>query len=354
MSKSLVDRLWYGQRRPLAFLVPLAWLYRAVSEYRRRKALGACATELNVPVVVVGNITAGGTGKSPLTARLVELMIAAGWRPVILSRGYGGKSDQYPLLVNESTPAGVSGDEPLMLALATGCPVVVDPDRYRAARWALEQGLGNLLICDDGLQHYRLPRNLEVAVFDSSRGVGNGCLIPVGPLREPLHRLSGVDFIVLNGEPCPADGRQPKAYCGVVHRDIHAMALQPSALIHLNTGKAVAPDELRQRPVRAVAGIGNPARFFDTLSRLGASLTQQIPFADHHRFRPEDLASNQGEWLVMTAKDAVKCRGFAPDNAWMLTVTARLSEPFEQRFLARLRDIAGSLQNQDTERYRDG
>src|SRR5690606_807293 len=199
MSTSLVDRLWYGQGRPLALLTPLAWLYRAVSESRRRKAWHARNELLPVPVVVVGNITAGGTGKSPLTASLVQCMTQNGWKPVILSRGYGGKSPQYPLLVADGTPAGICGDEPLMLARATGCPVVVDPDRCRGARWALENGLGDVLICDDGLQHYRLPRDIELAVFDARRGIGNGAINTVGPLQERVERLGSVDLVILNG-----------------------------------------------------------------------------------------------------------------------------------------------------------
>lgn len=353
MSGSLIDRLWYGRGRPLAVLSPLAWLYRAVSEAKRRKAWQARNEALPVPVVVVGNITAGGTGKSPLTARLVQRMQQAGWNPVILSRGYGGKSESYPLLVKDTTPAAVCGDEPLMLALATGCPVVVDPDRCRGARWALEQKLGDVLICDDGLQHYRLPRDIELAVFDARRGIGNGALIPVGPLREPTARLATVDFVVLNGAEFPQPGEQIDAFANIDHPDIHAMALQPSSLVNLNSGETLAPEVLHGQSVRAVAGIGNPARFFDTLRALGAGV-KEVAFADHHRFRPEDLGSHAGEWLVMTAKDAVKCRGFAPDNAWVLTVDASLSEPFEQRFLARLGECSGLLHQQHTKSTHHG
>ncbi|MFO8140587.1 MAG: tetraacyldisaccharide 4'-kinase [Marinobacter sp.] len=353
MSGRLIDRLWYGQGRPLALLAPLAWLYRTVAESKRRKAWRARHEALPVPVVVVGNITAGGTGKSPLTARLVQRMQQEGWQPIILSRGYGGKSDSYPLLVKDSTPASVCGDEPLMLAIATGCPVVVDPDRCRGAHWALQQKLGDVLICDDGLQHYRLPRDIELAVFDARRGIGNGALIPVGPLREPTSRLASVDFVILNGAEFPQSGQQIEDFADIGHPEIHAMTLQPCSVVNLNSGETLAPEALNGQSVRAVAGIGNPARFFDTLRALGAQV-QEAAFADHHRFRPEDLGSNAGEWLVMTAKDAVKCRGFAPDNAWVLTVDACLSEPFEQRFLERLGECAGRLHQQNTERTHHG
>ncbi|MBE0484529.1 tetraacyldisaccharide 4'-kinase [Marinobacter sp.] len=353
MSAGLIERLWYQQGKPLAVLSPLAWLYRTVAESKRRKAWQARNEPLPVPVVVVGNITAGGTGKSPLTARLVQRMQQEGWRPVILSRGYGGKSDRYPLLVSHTTPATVSGDEPLMLALATSCPVVVDPDRCRGAHWALEQQLGDVLICDDGLQHYRLPRDIELAVFDDRRGVGNGALIPVGPLREPVSRLATVDFVVLNGAEFPPSGQQIDEFAGIEHPDIHAMALRPSSLVNLNSGETLTPGALQGQSVRAVAGIGNPSRFFDTLRSLGARV-QEAPYADHHRFRPQDLGSRPGEWLVMTAKDAVKCRDFAPDNAWVLTVDACLSEPFEHRFLERLRRCSKLLHQQNTERTHHG
>lgn len=346
---SMIDRFWYGRSRPLAVLAPLAWLYRTISESKRRKATQAKAGRLPVPVVVVGNITVGGTGKSPLTARLVECMRKEGWRPVILTRGYGGKSDHYPLLVKEGTPPSVCGDEPLMLSLATGCPVVVDPERLRGARWALDQGLGDVLICDDGLQHYRLPRDIELAVFDAQRGIGNGALLPVGPLREPLERLASVDFVILNGKEFPQADHRIEEFAGVEHPDIHAMVLQPATLVNINSGASLDPSVLSGKPVRGVAGIGNPDRFFNTLRQLGAHV-QAVSYPDHHRFRPEDLASGALEWLVMTAKDAVKCRGFAPDNAWVLTVDARLSEPFEQRFLQQLRECAEPLQPQVTER----
>ncbi|MEC7816091.1 MAG: tetraacyldisaccharide 4'-kinase [Pseudomonadota bacterium] len=335
MTGDLIDRLWYQQRRPLALLAPLAWLYRSIAQSRRRKAWQALEQSLPVPVVVVGNITAGGTGKSPLTARLVTLMQNSGWRPVILSRGYGGKSADYPLLVTPDTAVEASGDEPLMLALATGCPVVVDPQRSRAAKWALEKELGNILICDDGLQHYRLPRDIELAVFDASRGIGNGAMIPVGPLREPVERLQGVDFVIVNGADFPGTGERISEYAGQEHPGIHAMALRPAMLVNVVSGEQRPPEALQGKKITAVAGIGNPGRFFSTLRALGAEVAER-PFADHHRFKPADLTGIDTEWLVMTAKDAVKCRNIAPENAWVLTVQAELSDPFEQTFLERL------------------
>lgn len=339
-ASSLVERLWYGPGRPLRVLAPLAWMYRSIAEHRRRAAWQAQALALPVPVVVVGNITAGGTGKSPLTAWLVAELATAGWQPVILSRGYGGKAGQYPLEVDGGTAPSEAGDEPVMLAASTGCPVIVDPDRRRAADHALARKLGNVLVCDDGLQHYRLPRDLEIAVFDQRRGLGNGALIPVGPLREPVTRLDSVDFVIVNGAQ-PGAGPMGE-FAGFEHPAIHGMALEPTALVNLRSREIRPVSDLRGRTVRAVAGIGNPERFFETLRGLDAEVVEAA-FPDHHRFRETDLGADGAELIVMTAKDAVKCRSFAPDNAWSLVVEARLSDGFREAFLAQVRQCSEQI-----------
>jgi len=327
-----VDRLWYGRARPLWPLYPLAWLYRFIAERRRRKAWKSMDSPIPVPVIVVGNITAGGTGKSPLTAMLARLLKQEGWRPVILTRGYGGKSDHYPLQVLPDTLASEAGDEPVMLSTQAGCPVVVDPDRRRGALWALDQGLGTIMLCDDGLQHYRLSRDIELAVFDGQGGLGNGALIPVGPLREPPERLESVDFVIANGG----------WLSDLKHEQQYTMALVPTGIRHLATGRMMAPDEIKGKPVMAVAGIGNPARFFDTLRSLGAQVAERA-LPDHHRFRREDLECDAGQWLVMTAKDAVKCRELAPENAWVLEVEARLPDAFSEAFISAVNAAGESL-----------
>lgn len=325
-----LDRLWYGPRRPLWLLWPLAWLYRAIARRRREQALAMLEGQrpMTAPVIVVGNITAGGTGKSPLTAWLVARLAEQGWRPVIITRGYGGKAHTYPLPVTDQANPAQAGDEPVMLAQQTGCPVVVDPRRARAARWALDQNLGNILVCDDGLQHYALARHLEIAVFDGNRGLGNGAPIPVGPLREDPERLQSVDFVVCNGR-VPA---------GLDHPQLHVMQLSPTRLRHLRSGETRPVDWLMGKPVRAVAGIGNPARFFDTLAGLGARV-RPLALGDHHRFSRRDLDVGSGEILVMTAKDAVKCRDIAHDHCWVLEVAASLPENFLQALLHRLNRI---------------
>ncbi|MDZ7853351.1 MAG: tetraacyldisaccharide 4'-kinase [Halomonas sp.] len=296
----------------LVALRPLEALYRLIVR-RRAEAYAAgrrSVWQAPVPVIVVGNITLGGTGKSPLVAWLVRFLAERGWSPGILSRGYGGRSDRYPLLLDADTPVAACGDEPRMLADQTGTPVVVDPNRVRGARRLLAAGC-DILIGDDGLQHLALGRDLELAVVDGRRGFGNGRCLPAGPLREPLTRLESVDAVVINGEPAfvPPAGA-------------HGMTLAPSAWRRLGDGRRVPPTPLPfSGPVHAVAGIGHPARFFATLEELGVeSITHA--FADHHRFTAADLDFADQRPVVMTAKDAVKCRGLAPVDTWVLEVEA--------------------------------
>ncbi|MCH8498884.1 MAG: tetraacyldisaccharide 4'-kinase [Marinobacter sp.] len=321
----VVERLWYSGSRPLWPLWPLAWLYGFIVCRRRNAALAKPVARLPMPVIVVGNLTAGGTGKSPLTGWLVAQLQEAGYRPAILSRGYGGKSPHYPLRVSSGTTPAQAGDEPVMLAAQTGVPVIVDPQRVRAARYALEQGLADVLVCDDGLQHYALPRDIEIAVFDGQRGCGNGALIPVGPLREPLARLGSVDFVVFNGSTVD----------GLEHPNTALMTLAPTRLRHLQSGELQPLAWLQGRQMRAVAGIGNPGRFFQTLVDLGAQVDPS-PRPDHHTFTPQDLMAPDGAPVVMTAKDAVKCQSIAHQGCWVLDVEAVLPDSFRQHLLARL------------------
>ncbi|MDG5500486.1 tetraacyldisaccharide 4'-kinase [Marinobacter sp. BGYM27] len=318
----MVDRLWYGRRRPLWPLWPLAWVYRRVTRSRRQAFLSgnAPAQRPPLPVVVIGNITAGGTGKSPLVLAVVSHLKAAGWRPVIISRGYGGKSDAYPVRVDANTPAALCGDEPKMLSEQAGVPVYVDPVRANAAASAYKDNAGDVLICDDGLQHYGLGRDIEIAVIDGARGFGNGAPIPVGPLRESPDRLGSVDAIVCNGKLI--DGLDQFGAASV-----SLMTFESVRLVNLVTGEHRSPCWLDGQRVTAIAGIGHPARFFTALEALGANLEPQ-PRPDHHTFTAADLSRPKGQLLVMTAKDAVKCREFADDKCWSLEVEARLPDAF--------------------------
>lgn len=315
----MLERFWYGERRPLAWLAPLATLYRWLSSLRRRAYReGRRAVHRSpLPVLVVGNIAVGGTGKSPFTAWLVGYLRTQGWRPVILSRGYGASPDHYPCLVGPDSDPADCGDEPVMLAQQTGAHVLVDPRRSRAATYAEEQTLGDILVCDDGLQHYALARDLEFCLFDGARGVGNGALMPVGPLREPLSRLESVDFCLSTGEP------RHSSFRGTALSACHwyPVALGATVLRNPVTGETRALEWLRERVVNGVAGIGNPGRFFDTLTALGARVIPH-PFDDHHRFRASDLDFPHGP-VVMTAKDGVKCRSIAGSDFWVLDVIAK-------------------------------
>lgn len=303
---------WLVALRPLEALYRLAVRRRAAAYAAGRRAVWRAP----VPVIVVGNITLGGTGKSPLVAWLARFLAERGWSPGILSRGYGGRSDRYPLLLDDDTPVTACGDEPRMLADQAGLPVVVDPDRARGARRLLAAGC-DILIGDDGLQHLALGRDLELVVVDGRRGFGNGRCLPAGPLREPLTRLDGVDAVVINGEPAfdPPTGA-------------YGMALVPSAWRRLDEGRRLplTPPPFAG-PVHALAGIGHPARFFATLEELGVEPITHA-FADHHRFTAADLAFADHRPVVMTAKDAVKCRGLAPADSWILEVEARPDAAF--------------------------
>lgn len=318
-----LQRVWYGNRAPL-WLRPLAALYGGISARRRRafQRGDKPSWQAPVPVVVVGNISVGGTGKTPLTQTLCDWLRSEGWRPGIVSRGYGGRSDHYPLSVEPDTPACACGDEPLLLAQTTGCPVVVDPDRCRAVRHLLANHDCNLVISDDGLQHYALGRDIEIAVVDGERGLGNRALMPAGPLREPEERLQQVDFVVVNGGEWQYPGAQ-------------RMQLVAGALRRLDG----APAELPPGPVHALAGIGNPRRFFNTLRELGYQPIEH-PWPDHHQFSADELEFGDGLPLIMTAKDAVKCCAFAPDNRYYLPVSAQLPALFFEQLAARLRVAA--------------
>ncbi len=324
---SILERAWYRPDSWSRLLAPLAWLYGRVAKARRRAFTLHPERRYRapVPVVVVGNISVGGTGKTPVISALAEHLRRAGWQPGIVSRGYGGRSAHYPLRVNASTAPAECGDEPLLLAQRTACPVVVDPNRSRAVQALLEGGGCNLVLSDDGLQHYALDRDIEIAVVDAVRGLGNGRLLPAGPLREPPARLSEVDFLVANG------GAWPGATL---------MQLRCTALVQLTTGRRVSPADWQASPcVHAVAGIGNPERFFTTLTQLGFQ-PEPHPLPDHHDFEASDLDFADGLPVIMTEKDAVKCRRFARPEHWYLEVEADLPDEFLAALLQRLRQIS--------------
>jgi tetraacyldisaccharide 4'-kinase len=264
------------------------------------------------PVVVVGNITVGGTGKTPLVLWLADYLAQQGLTPGIVSRGYGASSSHPTAVTAPSDPAQV-GDEPVLLAQRSTCPVWVGRDRPRAARALLEaHPRCDVIVSDDGLQHYRLARDVELVVIDGTRALGNGLMLPAGPLREPASRLRGVDAVVVNGGT-RAVGSRERAFALKLEGDLFRNLLDPEL--------AVGAGHFGGRRVHAIAGIGNPQRFFDHLRALGLVFTAH-PFPDHHAYAPNELAFAECDAIVMTEKDAVKCARFAKENQWVLRVEA--------------------------------
>jgi len=318
-----LERVWYGGQPPGIVLRLLASAYGALAALRRALFRGGLLrrVRLPLPVLVVGNLGVGGAGKTPLTIALVEALRARGWRPGVVSRGYGGSAAGPQRVTAGADPAAV-GDEPCLIVARTGAPMAVGRDRVAAARLLQEHGEVDVLIADDGLQHYRLCRDVEICVIDGQRRFGNGRLLPAGPLREPPARLATVDFRVCNGGD-PGAGEVPMQLVPVAARRLDGAAERPLA--------AFAGEH-----VHAVAGIGHPARFFGLL-RAHAIEVQEHPFPDHHAFRPDDLVFDDAAPVLMTEKDAVKCRGFVAPSLWSVAVDAQLPAAFFDAVAARLR-----------------
>ncbi|MEI7614120.1 MAG: tetraacyldisaccharide 4'-kinase [Betaproteobacteria bacterium] len=313
--------LWYRRRFALALLplLPLSWLFLLLSGVRRGLyRLGVLKSfRLPVPVVVVGNLTVGGSGKTPLVLWLVARLREQGWRPGIISRGYGGSADGVQCATADSRSAEV-GDEPLLLARRSGVPVFVGHDRVAAGQALLAAHPEcNLIVSDDGLQHYRLQRSAEIAVFDA-RAAGNGQLLPAGPLRESLKRLHSVMAVVFNSTP----SEQVRNFC--CPAPVFSMRLAGECFQRLGDPKQTSTaDELRGKRLFAVAGIGDPARFFAQLTSLGLEFEAR-PFPDHHAYAAADLAFAHDGVVLMTEKDAVKCAGLVLSEAWVLPVRAQI------------------------------
>ncbi len=325
----LEDRLlatWYAESPPPIVLKMIEPVYRAVAGLRRSAFRQGWleSGHPGCPVVVIGNLTVGGTGKTPLVAWLAERLAARGLKPAVVSRGYGGRSGASPRRVRRGDDPAEVGDEPALIASLAGVPVWVCADRLAAARAAVGEG-ADVVIADDGLQHYRLQRDFEVVVVDGTRGFGNGHCLPAGPLREDVARLREADAIVCNGGPrCPAGG------VGMVLEGTHAVRLSDGATRPL--------ESFSPAPVHAVAGIGNPERFFSLLEGRGLTVIRH-PLPDHAPVPDALLASGEGAAVMMTSKDAVKCRR-RPGHAWEVPVRARL-EGDGQELLARILALPG-------------
>lgn len=335
-----LNRTWYGDKRPGWILGALEIIYRLVSGMQRRLARLARSRDLeNRPIVVVGNLAAGGSGKTPVVIRLCELATECGLRPGVVSRGYG-RTGSEPLRVTASYSASRTGDEPLLIARRCGVPVQVDANRERATRVLFNDGV-DIVIADDGLQRASLPRLIEICVIDERRGIGNGRQLPAGPLRESPARLKTVDYVVHHGQPAIRAGSEGQSGRGPFAVEMH---LRPSQAIHLTDEQTIALDQLGQldAKVHAVAGIADPERFFSMLAGMGIKVTQH-PFPDHHHFNAADFDDiPEGDMILMTEKDAVKCIGLDLPNAWYLPVDAMLGDRFEAAIKARFIELAGA------------
>ena len=308
---------WYAGHPALGLLRPLEWLYRAVVQRKRARFLAGEGEiyRAPVPVVVVGNITVGGTGKTPMILWLIEHCRRQGLRVGVVSRGYGAQPPQLPWRVQADQAASAAGDEPLLIVQRSGVPLMIDPDRGRAVAALLAAEPLDLILSDDGLQHYRLARDLELVLIDAARGLGNRHCLPAGPLREPVERLQSVDALLYNGAASdPQEG--------------YGFTLQPHALVNLRSGEQQSLSHFPAgQALHAVAGIGNPQRFFNTLEGLHWRPVAHA-FADHAPYSAELLNFSPALPVLMTEKDAVKCRGFAADDWWYLAVDAEPSAAF--------------------------
>ena len=267
-----------------------------------------------MPVLIVGNISVGGNGKTPVVVWLVEQLQQRGIKVGVVSRGYGGKNKQFPQLVTSESDPELMGDEPVLIAQRTQAPVAISPNRQQSIELLLSQFKLDLIITDDGLQHYALERDMEWVVIDGERRFGNGFVLPAGGLRELPSRLSTVQAVICNGK--------------FAKEGEHLMQLEPEWAINLKTGAKKAITDFYHQPVIALAGIGYPPRFFTMLQGLGIYLESSYSFADHQPYSREVIEPLQkGDLpLLMTEKDAVKCRAFAQENWWYVPVSATFSE----------------------------
>ena len=316
-----LENIWYHQGKGALFLLPLSALYCAINRFQRWQQTRQ-TTPIPKPVIVVGNITVGGTGKTPLTIHIINTLKAEGLKPAIITRGYGGQASEWPQWVSENSDPILVGDEAVLMASRTHVPVVAGANRLQSIQVLLEKHDIDVIVSDDGLQHYQLSPDLKIAVVDAKRGFGNGYCLPAGPLREKKERLITCDFIVSNGEMA-----QKTAW--------FSMHFQAQTLINLKTKEAITIQQFKEKHVNAITGIGNPQRFFETLTQADFSLQTRV-FPDHHAFKASDFDVDNNNPILMTEKDAVKCRPFATKQMWYVPINAVLDEAFDTQLMSQL------------------
>ena len=332
---NFLARAWYEGQPWLYLLWPFSLLFRGLAALRRKRQSAGAKRLGKQPVIVIGNITVGGAGKTALLIALALELKERKFSPGIVSRGYGASATSFPLNVTADSDPDECGDEPVLIAASTGCPVVVDPDRPAAVAHLLAEHKVNVVLSDDGLQHYRLHRDIEIAVVDGARLFGNGLPLPAGPLREPRQRLQEVDFVIVNGEPAEELEVPVPQY---------QATMEPHSLVNLASGEersfAGAPFHVGHT-LQLVSGIGNPERFYSLMENLPYPLAR-IEFPDHHKFSAADFEGERVDIhqpIVMTEKDAVKCRRFATANFWALRAEMKLPPAFVKDLLKRIRQV---------------
>lgn len=327
----MLNQFWYSDSVSLWPLVPLSIIYNGIAKLRRKWYLRfKTATKSMVPVIVVGNITVGGTGKTPLVIHIVEYLIEQGWQPGIISRGYKGKHRK-PTSVNMKSDPRIVGDEAVLLAKHLECPMVVGKNRTKALKKLLKENPAiDVVVSDDGLQHYALERHIEIAVIDAQRRFGNGYCLPVGPLREPESRLSTVDLVIENTGAFYEASQKP------IQKNMHTMRYIPGKLYNAFQPSFDEPlTAFSGRRVHAIAGIGNPDRFFQLLTSYGLIVIKHV-FPDHHRFTAKDVYFRDEFPVIMTEKDAVKCTKFFDLRHWVLPIKAEADALFDAKLLTLL------------------
>ena len=335
MLSQIIQRSWYRSFGVVTLLLlPLSVLYCLIVFVRRTlyKAGIFRQTKLPVPVIIVGNLSVGGTGKTPLVIAITKYLKSKGYKPGVVSRGYGGQSNDWPQLVtDESNPVEV-GDESVLIAERCQCPVSVGPDRVKAAESLLKKFQCNIIVSDDGLQHLALQRDIEIIVIDGERRFGNSLCLPAGPMRELASRVKKADVVVSNGAARPEE---------------HEMQLVGDVFQHISSSsKSLTANELKDTKVHAVAGIGNNDRFFNALDEKNIDVIKHS-FPDHFAYTAKDFEFSDELPVVMTEKDAVKCKQFAINNAWFLKVDAILKDNFFQKIDGLLDSVNNKLENEN-------
>ena len=334
----LIEKVWFHKHNAkwllVPLLLPLSFLFWILSGLRRLAfKLGLKETiTLSKPVIVVGNIGVGGNGKTPVVIHLVELLQSMGFTPGVISRGYGGQAPHYPYFLNDQSTADLAGDEPILIYQRCHVPVAVGSNRIASGQLLIKQGC-DIIISDDGLQHYRLARNLELIIVDGKRLFGNGLLLPAGPLREGQWRLKSSDLLIFNGNVSDKNKTLYQQYQQQYKESLH-MNLAATEVCHISSGKKemLTTFLAQQSTVNAIAGIGDPQRFFNTLISQGFTLNEQQGFIDHHAFTLDDFKQfDDNIPLLMTEKDAVKCCEFSQEHWWYLPVSAQFSNVEQQK-----------------------